>query len=198
MNPDKLLPYTPVFVKLLKSPVEYLEKSTWEKLLLYEVELTRFVLQLGLTLVIDKEDGYAYLKQVVPQGEEDVLVSWMQRRALTYEESVLLVLLRDMLADFEVGEVTNRELIKKRREIKEYAELFFRENASRVKFVREMDRLIDKTAENGLIEIMEFTSEPDEQRIRIKKLIKAKVDSEALDQFKNQLLQHATERIQHG
>jgi hypothetical protein len=154
--------------------------------------------QLGLALVIDKEDGYAYLRQVVAEGEEDPLVNWSQRRAFSYDESILLILLRDMMAEFEVGEVTSRELIKKRREIKEYAGLFFKENASRVKFIKEIDRLIDRATENEFLEIVEAGDVPDEQRLRIKKLIKAKVDSEVLEQFKQQLTEHATERIQHG
>jgi hypothetical protein len=195
---DKVLPYTGIFVKLLRGPVEYLERSSWEKLLQYEVELTGFVHQLGLSLIIDKEDGYAYLRQMIAEGEEDPLVNWSQRRAFSYDESILLILLRDMMAEFEVGEVTSRELIKKRREIKEYAGLFFKENASRVKFIKEIDRLIDRAVENEFLEIMEAGDVPDEQRLRIKKLIKAKVDSEVLEQFKQQLTEHATQCIQHG
>src|SRR5579871_5259319 len=130
-----LLPFTPVFIKLLKGPIEYLEKSTWEQLLTYQNELTRFLQQMGLTLVLEKEDGYAYLEQTRLDEEENV-AGWVRRIQLGYEESILLVLLRDMMAEFEVGEASTRELIRKRREIKEYAELFFRENPSRVRFIR--------------------------------------------------------------
>lgn len=194
----KILPYTQAFIKLLKGPVEYIEKNTWEKLLQYKSELAVFVQQLGLTLVLDEEDGYAYVKHTISDEDDDAAVSWMQRRSFTYDESVLLVLLRDMMAEFEVGEATSRELIKKRREIKEYAELFFKENASRVKFIRELDRLIDRAEENGFIDKMENNDILDEQKFRIKKIIKARVDGEILDQFKQQLEEHAVKRIQHG
>lgn len=193
-----MLPYTPVFVKLLKGPVEYLEKSSWENLLQYKVELTGFVAQLGLSLVLDEDDGYAYLVHAAGDEDDPGTVSWFQRRSFTYDESVLLVLLREMMAEFEVGEAVSRELIRKRREIKEYAELFFKENPSRVKFLRELDRLIDKAAENGFLDLMENHDLPDEQKFRIRKVIKAKVDGEVLEQFKLQLEAHATERIQHG
>jgi hypothetical protein len=182
----KILPYTSVLIKLLKGPIEYVEKSTWEKLLQYKVELTTFLQQLGLTLVLDEQDGYAYVKHLQTDEEENP-VTWIQRRSLTYEESVMLVLLREMMAEFEVGEATNRELIKKRREIKEYAELFFKENASRVKFLKEIDRLIDKAEENGFLDKTEHHDLADEQKFRIKKIIKAKVSSEELDQFFQQL-----------
>ena len=50
MNNDKqhILPYTPVFIRLLKGPIEYLDKTAWEQLLQYQSELTRFLQQLGL------------------------------------------------------------------------------------------------------------------------------------------------------
>ena len=182
----KILPYTSVFIKLLKGPIEYVEKSTWEKLVQYKAELTTFLPQLGLALVLDEQDGYAYVKHLQTDEEENP-VTWIQRRSLTYEESVMLVLLREMMAEFEVGEATNRELIKKRREIKEYAELFFKENASRVKFLKEIDRLIDKAEENGFLDKTEHHDLADEQKFRIKKIIKAKVSSEELDQFYQQL-----------
>ncbi len=183
---QKLLPYVPVFIKLLKGPVEYVDKSIWEKLLQYKSELTMFLQPLGLSLVLDEQDGYAYLKHLQIDEEENA-VSWIPRRALTYEESIMLVLLREMMAEFEVGAATTRELIRKRREIKEYAELFFKENASRVKFLREIDRLIDRTAENGFLDNIEHNEIADEQKFRIKKIIKARVGSDELEAFLGQL-----------
>jgi hypothetical protein len=194
-SPQKILPYTSVVIKLLKGPVEYVEKGAWEKLVQYKTELTSFLQQLGLTLVLDEQDGYAYVKHAHTE-EDDSSVSWIQRRSLTYEESVMLVLLREMMAEFEIGEATSRELIKKRREIKEYAELFFKENASRVKFLKEIDRLIDKAEENGFLDKTENHDIADEQKFRIKKIIKAKVNTEELDVFYQQLQQYKAARQQ--
>jgi hypothetical protein len=196
MATDKqpILPYTPVFIKLLKGPVEYLEKTAWEQLLQFQAELTRFLQQLGLILVLEKDDGYAYLEQT-RLDEESNTVGWVRRIQLGYEESILLVLLRDMMAEFEVGEASTRELIKKRREIKEYAELFFKENPSRVKFIRDLDRLIDRVEELDFLEKVETSDLPDEQKFRVKKIIKARVDNELLENFKQQLIEHAAGRI---
>jgi hypothetical protein len=196
MATDKqpILPYTPVFIRLLKGPVEYLEKTAWEQLLQYQTELTKFLQQMGLILVLEKEDGFAYLEQT-KLDEEDNVVGWVRRIQLGYEESILLVLLRDMMAEFEVGEASTRELIKKRREIKEYAELFFKENPSRVKFIRDLDRLIDRVEELDFLEKVETSDLPDEQKFRVKKIIKARVDNELLENFKQQLIEHAAGRI---
>src|ERR1700761_1523050 len=192
MNP--LLPYTSVLIRLLKGPVEYLDKSAWEQLLQYQGELTKFLQQLGLQLVLEKEDGYAYLEQI-RLDEDDTVAGWVRRIPLGYEESILLVLLRDMMAEFEVGEATTRELIRKRWEIKEFAELFFEENPSRVKFIRDLDRLIDRVEELGFLEKAEDSELTDEQKFRIKKIIKARVDNEVLENFKQQLSEHAAGRI---
>lgn len=192
-----MLPYTGLFIKLLKGPVEYFEKGAWEQLLQYQGELTTFLQQLGLILVFDKDDGYAYLEQM-KLDEEETTAGWVRRTNINYEESVLLVLLRDMMAEFEVGEVTSRELIRKRREIKEYAELFFKENASRVKFIKELDKLIDRVEEMGFLHRVEDHDITDEQKFRVRKIIKAKVDNEVLENFKQQLHAHAVNGIQHG
>lgn len=191
---SNILSFTPVFIRLLKGPVEYLDKSAWEQLLTYQAELTRFLQTLGLVLILEKDDGYAYLEQSRLDEEENV-AGWVRRVPLGYEDSVLLVLLRDMMAEFEVGEVSSRELIKKRREIKEYAELFFKENPSRVKFIRDLDRLIDRAEEMEFLEKVEHSELLDEQKFRIRKIIKARVDNEVLENFKQQLTQHATGRI---
>lgn len=185
---SKILPYTPVFIRLLKGPVEYTDKAIWEKLLEYKMQLPAFLEQLGLRLVLQEDDGYAYIQQMNSE-ENESNVSWIARRPLTYEESIMMVLLREMMAEFETSESSSRELIRKRREIKEYAELFFKENASRVKFLREIDRLIDKAEEFGFLALTEDNELPDEQRFRIKKIIKARIDSEELDDFLSQLQQ---------
>lgn len=183
---NRTLPYAPVIARLLKGTVEYIDKGTWEKLLQYKHELITFLYQIGLILVLDEVDGYAFTKQI-PSGEDDTAVSWIQRRALSYDESIMLVLLREMIAEFEMSEATHRELIKKRREIKEHAELFFRQNPSKVKFLKEIDRLIDKTEESGFLYKTEDNDLLDEQKFRVAKVIKARVNSEELDLFISQL-----------
>lgn len=190
---SQILPYTTVFIKLLKGPVDYTDKSTWGKLIQYKAELPKFLDQMGLRLILDEDDGYAYLKQMSQEDDENA-GAWIIRRALTYEESIMLILLREMMAEFETSESVSRELIKKRREIKEYAELFFKENASRVKFSKEIDRLIDKSEEYGFLFLVEDHEIWDEQRFKIKKIIKAKIDSEELESFTTQLNHHQSKK----
>jgi Domain of unknown function (DUF4194) len=189
-----VLPYTSVFIRLLKGPVEYMDKPAWDQLLQYQTELTRLLQQLGLILMLEKDDGYAYVEQIRLDDEESV-AGWVRRTPLGYEESILLVLLRDMMVEFELGEAGARELIRKRREIKEYAELFFKENPSRVKFIRDLDRLIDRVTELDFLEKVASHDISDEEKFRVKKIIKARVDNDILENFKQQLIDHAAGRL---
>lgn len=184
--PTSVYPYTAVFIRLLKGPVEYIDTNLWEKLLRFRNELQSFMAPLGLTLVLDEADGYAYARHSYGEDEEPEVI-WMQRRPFTYDESIVLVLLREMMAEFETGEATTRELLRKRHEIKEYAALFFREGASRVRFLKDIDRLIDRMAEYGFLELVEPHESADEERFRIRKLIKARVNAEVLEDFIGQL-----------
>jgi 5'-deoxynucleotidase YfbR-like HD superfamily hydrolase len=99
-----------------------------------------------------------------------------------------------MMSEFELSDATQRELIKKRREIKEYIELFYKQNASRVKLLKEIDRLINRIEELGFLQLVEDNEKIDEQRFRIRKIIKAKVGSDFLEEFYNQLLQNSQQR----
>lgn len=193
----KTLPYAGVLARLLKGPVEYLDKAHWETLLQYQTQLNSFLLQLGLKLILEKDDGYAYVEQVKDDAGDPV-VSWIHRRSLTYDESVLLVLLRSLMVDFEMGEITSRELIKKRRELKEAAEDFFKENASRVRFIRDLDRLIDRVCELGFLDKWEEAELLDEQRFRIKKWIKHRVDGEVLEDFRKRLTHFKQSALDEG
>ena len=109
-----ILPYTSVFIRLLKGPVEYLDKSAWDQLMQYQTELTRLLLQLGLILLLDKDDGYAYVEQI-RLDDEDTVAGWVRRTPLGYEESILLVLLRDMMVEVKIREAGARELIRKKK-----------------------------------------------------------------------------------
>ncbi|SJZ84986.1 DUF4194 domain-containing protein [Sediminibacterium ginsengisoli] len=186
MIPSRTLPYASIIVKLLKGTIEYLDKSTWQDLLQYKIEINNFLPQLGLTLVLNEDDGYAFLKQNI-SDDDSAEVTWFQRRSFTYEETIMLVLLRELMAEFEISESSARELIKRRREIKDHSELFFKEDASRVRFLKEIDRLIDKAEDNGFLEMIEDADIKDEQKFRIKKIIKEKVNIEILEQFTAQL-----------
>jgi hypothetical protein len=56
---------------------------------------------IGIDVVIDDAEGYAYLRSRPTEDGDEALPRLVRRRALTYNVSLLLVLLRKRLVEFE-------------------------------------------------------------------------------------------------
>ncbi len=59
---SKVEPYAKAIIQLLKGDVS--EKDlVWKDLEEYQIEIQKYLNRIGLELILDKRDGYAYLKQ---------------------------------------------------------------------------------------------------------------------------------------
>ena len=56
---------------------------------------------IGVDVVVDDAEGYAYLRSRPSEDCDEALPRLVRRRALTYNVSLLLVLLRKRLVEFE-------------------------------------------------------------------------------------------------
>src|SRR4051812_34880542 len=56
---------------------------------------------IGIDVIVDDAEGYAYLSTREPEDGEDPLPRLVRRRSLTYNVSLLLVLLRKRMVEFE-------------------------------------------------------------------------------------------------
>src|SRR5258708_3539694 len=84
----------PVLVHLLKG-VLYRDQhpQVWHDLEALEAQVMDYFKAVGLDLMIDQAEGFAYLKQA-PLDEDSGIPRLIQRRPLGYALSVLCVLLR--------------------------------------------------------------------------------------------------------
>ena len=85
--------FAPLELKLLRGPV-YHDDSTWDDIRLFQAGISRHLGQIGLSLHIDEEDGFAYVGQIDDEdgGELPRLV---HRRPLNSDVTLLCVLLRE-------------------------------------------------------------------------------------------------------
>ena len=60
-----IAPYGRTVVRLLKSPVESTDTSAWEDILNYQSEIQKYLSQIGLELIVKRDEGFAYIKQIV-------------------------------------------------------------------------------------------------------------------------------------
>jgi hypothetical protein len=55
-------PYSKAIVKLLKGVVER-NSNVWEDVIFYQNEIQEYISQIGLELILKKDDGFAFVKQ---------------------------------------------------------------------------------------------------------------------------------------
>src|SRR5690349_6488287 len=100
MNDDDRL--GPILVSLFQG-VLYRENATaaWQALLDLQARVRDYCAVIGLDLIFDEAEGYAYLRQRPRTSEESELPRLVQRRQLSFPVSMIIVLLRKKLVEFD-------------------------------------------------------------------------------------------------
>lgn len=141
---------------------------------------------LGVEVVLDDAEGYAYLR-TRPDGEgEESLPRLVRRRTLTYNVSLLLVLLRKRLLEFETSGGEGR-LVLTRDQILETLRVFQADSSNEARIVDHAERTIAKAVELGFLRPLRGESEHWE----VRRIIKAYVDAQTLADFDGKLRQYA-------
>lgn len=192
MNDIKLFPhesYASVVVKLLQGAVYDDNLKVWNDLLQYQFEVAQFFEKIAIELIVERQDGYAYIRQVAID-EENNTIGLVRRIPLSYELSLLCVLLRRLIDDFEVSNTDQRNLYISHKGLKEELEIFFKEQSHRVKLLKELDRYIEQAVDLGFLKVIDSTMKvKDELQYEVRRIIKAKVTNDKLEEFKRKLKQ---------
>lgn len=101
-------------VKLLQGVVESSSGEPWELVLSYESDLSDYFREIGMVLVIDRADCVAYLRPMSDDersGGYERLPRLVHKTALTYDQSLLCVLLRDAYRRFEENDLDNTRCV---------------------------------------------------------------------------------------
>lgn len=182
-----LLPYAKAIVQLLRGPVYSDDQDHWNQVLKYQVEITQHFNGLGLDTVIQKEDGYAFIRQV-ELDDRGTTIGLISRRPLTYEVSLLCVLLRKLLDDFEISNTDNKRFYLKRKQLRAELETFFKEKSNKVKLLKDLDSYINQVLDLGYIKVTEADGQyRDEDTFEVRSIIKARFNNDVCLEFLNQL-----------
>ncbi len=132
---------------------------------------------IGLEPVIDEVEGYAFLRQKVVE-EEETVAKLITARELSYKVSLLSVLLRKRIADFDMQNESIRAVVSKE-ELLEELLLFMPHTFNEVKLHRELETVIKKVEELGFLKKLRGV----EGAYEIRRAIKAFVDAQWLSEF---------------
>lgn len=185
-----------VAVRLLQGVVYHDDNAdTWECLLRSVSQLTDYFAKIGLQLIVDEADAMAYLRQ--PEDDEiapesDHVPRLFRRSPLTYEATLLCVLLRDELRQFEEEDVQNERCVLAQSELLSVWQAFFPEasdarSADSVKLNRTLTAALRKLED--LKFVRQFEKEPPSWEVR--RIIKARLPLAELERLRESLVEAA-------
>jgi hypothetical protein len=181
-------PTAAAIIQLFKGAL-YRDKQaeTWRDLLAGQALARAYCAVLGLELIVDEAEGYAFLRQAPDPDEADAapLPHLIPRYHLSFRLSVLLVLLRKRLLELDAGGGETR-LILTRDGLLEELRLFMPQSDNEAKTEDQIGRLLKQATEIGVLRRLE--GEP--ARFEVRRIIKALIDGEWLARLDDKLAEY--------
>lgn len=181
-------PFAAVIIKLLQGPVYADDKNIWRELQAWSSAIQEYFGKIGLTLEIAEQDGFARIIQPeAGESDETPLPRLMRKQSLTYEATLLAVILREGLEEFDIkSDGTKFYLTQK--EIKERIEFFYKEQPNKSKLWKDLSRPITSLLNIGILKLnREDAANKDNNQYEIKRIIKAFISNDKLEEIKNKL-----------
>lgn len=182
-------------VRLLQCVIYLDEDRIWNILLSNRSQLETFMARLGLALVVDEAEGYAYVRQwgedEFPSGYEQ-LPKLVRRSQLGYAPTMLAVLFRDELRRFEEDDLHNERCVVEVDVVFDQWKGFFPAQFDEVRQRKEFNAALHKLEELGFVR--KFADNPETWEVR--RILKAKLPASELEALKQQLAAAAAARGQ--
>jgi len=180
--------WSPVAVRLLQGVVYHDDNlDLWELLLENVSPVTEYFGKLGLLLVVDEPDAMAYLRQLDEEELQPDFASvprLFRRTPLGYEATLLCVLLRDELRQYEEEDVRNERCVITQSDLLQLWEAFFPNQTDSVRLNRSLTSALRKMEE--LKFVRQFEKEPPSWEIR--RIIKARLPLSDLERLRLSLV----------
>jgi hypothetical protein len=180
-----------VTVQLMKG-VLYQDKhpELWNALLNFQIAVRDYVAIIGLELVIDESESYAFLRQrhMTEEYENEntpTLPRLIQRRPLSYPVSLLCLLLRKKLIENDtIG--GNTRVILTHQQILDMMTVFLLDRVNEVKTKEQIETCINKLLDFGFLRRLKN----DTAHYEVQRIIKALIDAEWLSDIANKLQEY--------
>jgi len=163
------------------------DERLWSALLGLQAAVRDYVSVLGLDLVLDEAEGYAFLRGRPDPADDEVaprLPRLVARRPLSFPVSLLLALLRKKLAEFDAlgGET---RLILTREDIAELIRVFLPDGSNEARLIDQIETHINRIVDLGFLRRLKSASGP--PTFEVRRILKAFVDAQWLAEFDTRL-----------
>lgn len=185
-------PNLSVVVTQLMKGVVYrdVHESQWSQLLQLQPQVRDHVGVIGLTVVVDEAEGYAFLRSRPDLDDDDGpgIPRLIPRRALSFHVSLLLALLRKKLIEFDATASDTKPVLT-RDQIVDMVRVFMPEGSNEARLVDQIDSHIGKAVELGFLRRVKDA----DGHFEVRRILKAFVDGQWLAEFDQQLAEYAAE-----
>jgi len=174
------------------------DTARWQALLTLQARIRDHVSVMGLTLIIDESEGWAFLRSQMANDDDesdDAVPRLIARRPLSFPVSLLLALLRKRLVEFD-AEGADTRLILTRTEIVDLLRLFLIDSTNEAKLVDRIDTHVNKVVELGFLKKLKISS-GEEPRFEVLRILRAFVDGQWLGELDERLQSYA-ESLEQG
>lgn len=150
-----------------------------------QIAIRDYVRVLGLDLVIDDSEGYAWLKTREPEEGQAPLPRLVGRRRLSYPVSLIIALLRKKMAESDAAGQDTR-LILSTEDIADMVRVFLPSGSNEAKFLDKINTHLNRIADLGFIRRLKGQKD----RIEVVRILKAFVDAQWLHEFDDRLREY--------
>jgi hypothetical protein len=173
-----------LLISLLKGVIyQEADAGLWNALLSLQVRVRDYVAVLGLELVLDEAEGYAFLRARRESGDDAAsrLPRLVARRPLSFPVSLLLALLRKKLAEFDASGGDTR-LVLSREEIVELVRVFLPESSNEAKLIDQIETHLNRIVDLGFLRKLKPAA-GQAAAFEVRRILKAFVDAQWLAEF---------------
>jgi hypothetical protein len=158
------------------------DEELWHQLLAIQAAIRDYVKILGLELVLDEAEGFAWLRTAAAADGSGTLPRLMTRRQLPYLTSLLLALFRKKLAETDSSGEGQR-LILSRDELVDLVRVFLPASTNDAKITDQVIAAANRIEELGFIRRLKGQ----DQLFEVRRVLKAFVDAQWLAEFDERL-----------
>jgi len=161
------------------------DTKLWQWLLNIQLAVGEYVETLGLDLILDEAEGYAFLRAREYGDDEDKLPRLIARRQLSFHVSLLLALLREKMAESDASGGETRVIVS-RDEVVEMIRIFLPDGSNEVRLIDQVDSYINQIVKMGFARHLKGG----DNMLELHRIIKSFVDAQWLAEFDQRLSEY--------
>ena len=187
--------WSSVAVRLLQGVVYHDDSEEhWNTLLRSVSPLADYFSKIGLTLIVNENDGMAYLRQAIVDDlapDQGAIPKLFRRVPLGYEATLLCVLLRDELRQFEEEDLSNERCVIAQHDLMGLWQAFFPEQTDEVRLTRMLVSSLRRLED--LKFVRQFESKPPAWEVR--RILKARLPLDDLERLRGTISEYVTKGV---